>query len=42
MEAREGRVVEKDLKRRRLIGKVVGLGLQGQRRQDLHGEEAWD
>ena len=37
VEAREGRVVEKDL-----IGKVVGFGLsllQGQRQQDFHDKE---
>ena len=40
VEAREGRVVEKDL-----IWKVVGFGLslgQGQRQQDLDGKEVWD
>ena len=49
VEAGEGRGVEKELKRARLIGKMVwfgkvGLGLvQGQRQQDLiHGKEVWE
>jgi len=44
-EAKEGRGVQKELKRARLIGKMVGFGkvglglVQGQIQQDLHGKE---
>jgi len=47
VEAREGRGVVKELKRARLIGKMVGFGkvglglVQGQRQHDLHGKEVW-
>ena len=48
VEAMEGRGVEIELKRARLIGKVVGFGkvglglVQEQRQQDLHCKEVWE